>query len=174
MFTTCQPSDRNHRDSARVEKRGPGITTTVPSVVHAHADALARLDRVPGDDCAVRIGVGDVMGVARVVVRVGATPGAIDELVEDDEVAGMDVGRQRSRRARADHLAHAEHAHRPEIGAGGDARRRELVVAPVAGNERDAAAADLGDRYGRARGPERRVEDDLFDRGGRSVPAPKL
>src|SRR5438270_894882 len=31
MFTTCQPIDRNHWDSALVENRGPSMTTTVPS-----------------------------------------------------------------------------------------------------------------------------------------------
>jgi hypothetical protein len=31
MFTTCQPAEENHFDSARVEKRGPWMTTTVPA-----------------------------------------------------------------------------------------------------------------------------------------------
>ena len=30
MLTTSQPAAANQRDSARVEKRGPWITTTVP------------------------------------------------------------------------------------------------------------------------------------------------
>src|SRR5919202_6781002 len=30
MLTTSQPADENHLDSARVEKRGPWMTTTVP------------------------------------------------------------------------------------------------------------------------------------------------
>ena len=54
--------------------------------------SLARLQCVSSDDGAVRVGIRHVVGVARVVERVGATPGAVDELVEDDEVAGMDVG----------------------------------------------------------------------------------
>ena len=30
MLTTSQPAEENQRDSARVENRGPWITTTVP------------------------------------------------------------------------------------------------------------------------------------------------
>ena len=61
-------------------------------VVHPDAGALARLQRVASDDRAVRVGVRHVMGGTRVVERVGATPGAVDELVEDDKVARMYVG----------------------------------------------------------------------------------
>jgi hypothetical protein len=131
--------------------------------MHAHADAFTGVDRVARDDRAVRIGVGNVMSVARVVERVGPSPRAVDELVEHDEVTGVNVGRERTGRARRDHLAHAEHAHRPEVGARGNARGHELVVASVAGNERNPPPADVGDRDRCAWRAERRVEHDVFD-----------
>ncbi len=40
---------------------------------------------------------------------------------------------------------------------------RQRVVAPVAGEERDAPAGDLADGHGGRRRPERGVDDDLFD-----------
>ena len=48
MPTTDQPWAENHRDSARVEKRGPSTTTSVPpsvtaqSAVRAASSATAR------------------------------------------------------------------------------------------------------------------------------------
>jgi hypothetical protein len=105
------------------------------------------------------------MRVARVVERVGTSPRTVDELVEHDEVAGMDVGRQRTCGAGRDHLAHPEHAHRPEVGARGNACGHELVVASVAGDEGNAPSAHLGDRDRCARRAERCVENDLFDAG---------
>src|SRR5712691_13359602 len=41
MLTTSQPIDENHRLSARVEKRGPWMTTTVPRSWMGRPRALA-------------------------------------------------------------------------------------------------------------------------------------
>ncbi len=51
MFTTSQPLPRNHDDSARVENRGPWMTTTVPpscTVVPAEEPAASAATRSSG------------------------------------------------------------------------------------------------------------------------------
>ena len=55
------------------------------------------------------------------------------------------LGAQRSDGARGEHLAHADGPQRPEVGAVVDPVRREAVVAPVPGDERDAPARDVAD-----------------------------
>ena len=45
MLMTSQPIDEKNRDSARVEKRGPLTTTTVPVVVRREAEPTERADR---------------------------------------------------------------------------------------------------------------------------------
>ncbi len=73
-------------------------------------------------------------------------------------------------RARSDPAAHGPITWRtPSVRSAqrfaraGNAARRVLVVAAVAGDERDAAAADVGDRDRSAGRAERRVDDDLFE-----------
>ena len=71
---------------------------------------------------------------------------------------------QRARGARADDAAHAELAQRPHVGAVRDAVRRQLVVAAVARQERDAHAAHVADaRCESDGGAVRRVDGDLLD-----------
>ena len=47
MLTTSQPAAANQRDSARVEKRGPWITTTVPPLTTGMSELVrARGERL--------------------------------------------------------------------------------------------------------------------------------
>ena len=92
MFTTCQPIALNQRDSAAVENRGPLMTTIVPPSITstpARRPAAASARSEPGV-----VGLGERLVVHRgaVVEGVGTPPGAIDELVDDHELAGIDVG----------------------------------------------------------------------------------
>ena len=125
MFTTCHPIDRNHCDSARVENRGPLMTTIVPpscTVAPISRPAVTSGGPQPG---VIRFGEGLMVDGWIVVVRVGAAPGAVDELVDDDEVAGVEVGLQRADRARADDRADAERPERVDVGAKRHPMRRE-------------------------------------------------
>jgi hypothetical protein len=70
---------------------------------------------------------------------------------------------QRAGRVWADDPAHAELLQRPHVRAVVDLRGRQLVLASVARQERDAPAAEVADRHGRGRLPVRRVDLDLLD-----------
>ena len=144
MPTTDQSLALNQRDSARVEKRGPSMTTRVPPSVGDHC--AARPDRQDGVPAGGAVGVGDRdVDRALVVVGLHASARAVDELVGDDERAGPEVRSQPADRARGQHLADAERAQRPEVGAVGDLVRRESVVATVPGQEGHPAVADRAD-----------------------------
>ena len=104
----------------------------------------------------------DEVWAADVVVGVGATPGAVDELIDDHELPGVDVGLERTDRARSDHAMHADRVHDPHVRPVWDPMRGELVVASVAGDERDRAAVDGTDRDRARRRPVRGGDlDDL-------------
>ena len=103
------------------------------------------------------------MHLGPVEERVGSARRAVDELIDDDELTGMDVRLQRARRARRDDRAHTELVHRPDVGPVGDAVRRELVPASVAREERDPAIADGADRDRSGRRAVRGVERDRLD-----------
>ena len=66
------------------------------------ADLRGGFDRVRPQHRAVRIGERHVMYVLAVVERVVAPARAVDELVEDDEVARPDIRSERTDRARTD------------------------------------------------------------------------
>lgn len=131
--------------------------------MHADAGALAGGNHVLREPGTVRIRERHVVCVAGVVKRVGPSPGAVDQLVEHDEVSRMNVGRERTGRARTDHRTDSEHPHGPEVGASRHFRRQVFVVAAVARNERDASITDGRDRHGRARRAERSVDGHRFD-----------
>src|SRR5213076_3401205 len=87
----------------------------------------------------------------------------VDELVADHELAELELTSERTRGAGADQALHPELFHRPDVGAVGDLRGRQLVLTPVARKEGDALAADLPDHEGRRRLAVGRIELDLVD-----------
>src|ERR1041385_4004684 len=125
---------------------------------------LARgLDEQPAEVGAIRVGRRDVSRLGAVVKRVRPSGRAVDELVADDELAQPQLRLQRPRRVRADDPPHAELLHRPDVRAVRDLVRRQLVLWPVARQERDPLAADLADHERPGRLPVRGVELDLLD-----------
>ena len=144
------------RDSARVENRGPSITTIVPprrtsmlaAAAVAHGRAAGR---------AVRVGEVHVHR-AVVVERLDAPARAVDELVGQHECARPELGAQPPDGARREDLAYADRAQRPQVRPVGDAVRREPVILAVPGKESDRPAVDLGDRDRVGRSAVRRVD----------------
>ena len=132
MLTTSQPEAENHADSARVEKRGPWMTTTVPPSrtgipsAPAESTSSARSSGQYGSAAETCV----TARPAAVVERVRATARPVDELVADDELPARQIGPQRARRARADDAPHPELPHRPHVRPVRHAVRRQLVPAP--------------------------------------------
>ncbi len=91
---------------------------------------------------AVGVGEAHVAEHGSVDEGVGASPRAVDQLVADDQLPGMDVGAQRTGGERADHAAHAELAEGPQVGPRVHPVGRVLVVLSVAGEEGDGPVAD--------------------------------
>lgn len=86
--------------------------------------------------------------------------GAVDDLVRDDEVHGLDLLLQGADGGEGDDAADADGAQGGDVGAGGHLVRRELVVQAVAGEEGDGHAGVLEDhdRGGRLAPGRRRVQ----------------
>ena len=101
------------------------------------------------------------VGRADVVERVRPARGAVDELIDDHEVAGMDVGLQRAARARADQRPHAERCHRPDVGPVRHAVRGVLVAPPVTGEEGDPSPGQFTDGDRRCRATEGSLDLDV-------------
>jgi hypothetical protein len=97
------------------------------------------------------------------VEGVGATPGAVYELVADHEVAGPDVLLEGAGGGRGQHSLHAQLLEGPEVGAVVDGRRRQRVLRAVAGQERDLLPLYGADRDRRRRLAVRGVDLDLTD-----------
>ena len=100
--------------------------------------------------------------------------GAIDDLVWDHEVAGLDLLLQRADGGEGNDAADAERAESRDIGAVGDFVGREGVVGAVAGEEGDGGVLVGEDRDGRGRcapgsgdvqGGDRSVTFELLETG---------
>ena len=143
---TSQPADANQADSARVENRGPSITTTVPRSCSGIRSSRPFAIVTLAHRRAVRVGERDVRGDGAVVERVRPVARAVDQLVADHEVARLHGRLQRAARVRAEHAGHAELLHGPDVRPVGDPVRRELVLHAVAGDEGHRPAADVADR----------------------------
>jgi hypothetical protein len=91
------------------------------------------------------------MDRAAVVERLGPATGAVHQLVGQNHAARPEVRPQRADGTRSEHLTDPDLCQRPQIGPVGHVVRREPVVAPVPGDERHLASADLADdqRVGR-------------------------
>jgi hypothetical protein len=138
-----------------------------------HADCFGGVEQGPAQPLVVRFGERRVdRSVLELVVERGlAPPGAVDELVDDDELAGPDLRTQGPCREGRDQGSHAERPHRVHIGAVVDLVRREAVLGAVPGEERDAHALDLGDGDRPARRAPRGVGLDGLDLVGEGVEA---
>ena len=161
MFTTSHPADPNHRDSARVENRGPWITTTVPVSCTVIPSARAGVDHRPSQLGAVGVGERHVGQGGTVEERVSPAAGAIDQLVDDHELARLHVGLQRSDRARGQDPAHPEAPEGPHVGPEVDLVGWELVVGAVAGEEGDPPPVELAHRHLGRRRTVRRIDGHL-------------
>src|SRR4029450_13196642 len=98
MLMTSQPLSWNQRLSARVEKRGPWMTTMVPPswavMPRASASLRARARRSGQEGAARGRGVAEGVGggLGAVGEGVAGAPGPVDQLVADDEGAGGGLG----------------------------------------------------------------------------------
>ena len=87
----------------------------------------------------------------------------VDELVEDDELAGRHVLPEGAGGARSDHAGDAEGPQRPHVRPEVDGVGRELVVDAVPGQEGDPAPGDGADGDRRRRRAVRGVDRDRDD-----------
>jgi hypothetical protein len=131
--------------------------------VHGDPAGPTGLEQGVADPLVVGVGEGLVVGGPIVVERVGSAPGAVDELVEDDEVARVQLGLQRPGGARRHEAAHAELPHRPHVGPVGDGGGDELVLVPVSGEEGDPASGHGADGDRRGGSAVGRVHIDFRD-----------
>ena len=127
MLSRSVPIDANQRDSARVEKRGPLTTVTVPPSSTVTPSARQARQRLGPQVVAVRVGERDVVRGRPVEERAVAAAGPVDELVGDHERASA-RGRPAAtppRRARrpGGHPASASPRRWPGTGPGGAGAR---------------------------------------------------
>src|SRR5207245_7901606 len=108
----------------------------------------------------VGVGPSDVIRLRPVLECIPPPVRKVDELVAEDEVAGLRFRFQRPDRRRADDTGHGELLKRPEVCAIGDHVRGILVVDSVSGQERDTLSCYRGDCHGRARKTVRRLYRD--------------
>lgn len=126
------------------------------------------------DNLAVKwVAKGDVADEAALEEGEGADAlGAVDDLVGDHKVHGLDLLLEGADGAEGDDAAHANVPQGGDVGAGGHLVRRELVVGAVTGEEGDRDAIVLEDEdRGRGLSPgrlgvqlgDRRVAIDLVE-----------
>src|SRR5580765_6061728 len=163
MLITSQPASWNHFDSARVEKRGPWIVTTVPPSWTGIPSSLAvstssaRRSGQYGSAAETCVVSGAVVEGVRTAAR------AVDELVADDELAEPQLRFQRPGGVRPDDAADAELLHPPDIRSIGDRVRRQLVIGPMTRQEGDALALELTEHKRPRRLAVRGLELHLLD-----------
>ena len=172
MPTTDQPIAACHRDSARVEKRGPSMTTMVPPSTACQprpSAAPSAASRPIGQYGIGERGVHDVAGPCRPAAAHRRRRSATRAFVRSTSWSGTSSvpGPYSSRRPPTahgpEHLAHPDRAQRPQVGAVVDAVRRQVVAAAVAGQERHLPAGDLAEEERVAGGAVGSVHLDLGD-----------
>src|SRR5919199_4580256 len=92
-----------------------------------------------------------------------ARVGAVDELVADHELAGLDVRLQAAGGGGRDQASHPQRGHGPHVRAVVDGVRRDAMVLAVARQKCDSHLADAPDRDRVTRSAVRRVYGYLFD-----------
>ena len=129
MFTSVKPWFANQRLSARVENRGPWITTMVPpSTTPGSAGHGGPQRRTVG------VGEPDVDG-ARFEVRVGAAAGPVDELIGHHHRPRPEFGGEAAHRARREDPAHPQRAQRPHVRAVRHGVRENSWLTPCRGRK---------------------------------------
>ena len=158
------------------------MTTIVPPSCTLNEHDAPDVDERPTQLGGVRLGealvvdreirAGQPVTGSDVVERVGPPMRPVDQLVDHHELAGMDVGLQRTDRTRCDDGTDAERRHRPHVRPIRDAVCGVLVVAAVAGEEGDPPPSERADADRRRRCPERcrqldvdRVVEELVEAG---------
>ena len=138
MPTMSQPACWCITDSARDEKRGPFMTTSVPSVTTSSPRQPGRVDRYRRPLRAVGLGEADMDHRALgLVERVLTAPGAIDDLVGHDDRAWTRSGLSDPTAHGREDLPDTDGAQRPEVGPVVDPVWREPVPLAVPSHERD-------------------------------------
>ena len=99
-------------------------------------------------------------GEAGVEKALLAGEGAVDELIDEDEVAGRDVILQAAHRAQRDDVGHARALQRIDIGAVVDRAWRQRVTAPVARQEHHVSICEAAEEKRIRRSPEGRADVD--------------
>ena len=140
MLITSQPCSENQRLSARVEKRGPWITTTVPrswTVMPARGAAVdGELAAAPGSTARRVL----MCTVVRPVVECRrAREVRSTNWSQTTKSPGSTCGCRLPEALGPEDPGHAERRHRPDVGAVVDRVRRVLVPGAVARQERHAA-----------------------------------
>jgi len=93
---------------------------------------------------------------ADVEERVGATPRSVDQLIDDDELARVDVRLQRPHRAGCDKRFDSDRLHRPDVRPVRHAVRSELVAHAVTSEEGDRLTSKLAHQHRAGRRSEGR------------------
>src|SRR5437763_3905987 len=100
-----------------------------------HSELAANVDAQSAQLRTVRVGGGDVDDAWAIVEGLYTIVGSVDELITDDEVAGLDGRLQTARGRRRDQACHAELGHRPQVGAVVDRVGRDAVASAVPGQK---------------------------------------
>ena len=118
-----------------------------------------------GDPLVVGVAEGDVADQAALEEGEGPDAlGAVDDLVRDDEVHGLDVLLQGADGREGHDAPHADVAQGGDVGARGDLVRRVLVAGAVPRQERHGRPCVLQDHDRRRREPPRRLRVHSRDR----------
>src|ERR1700752_1859203 len=139
---TSTPAVEYHRDSARVEKRGPCTTTTVPRSCRCPPARPPGVRQGGTQLGAVRVGKAHVLDDFPDQVGVVAAPCPVDQLIEHDHVPGGDVEAEGADRTGADDPADTEVPERPQVGPTVDGVGRHLVAKAVSGQKGDRSVPD--------------------------------
>ncbi len=133
------------------------------AIVDGGAGASGAVDKDVAETVADRVGEGNVGDDAVAEEgEVGAAFGAVDELVDGDDVGGFVLFFERADGADADDVADAELFHAVDVGAVVELAGEDFVAAAVTGEEHDVA---VGDAAGE------KVIGGFAERGGDANPA---
>ncbi len=122
--------------------------------MHPHPRRPGRRGAGPGQPFADRMGDRDMRDAAGAEEGVLARDGAVDELVDQHEIARRHLIAKRSAGGDADHVRHAQPLQRVDVGAVGDRGGAVTMPAPVARQEGQRGAIErTGQHLVRCRAP---------------------
>ena len=140
---TSQPALVNHVDFGLGREARAVDDDDGPGLVDLDAMVADGVDGQLAEDRVVRLGRRQVGHDRAVVEGVGPAVRAVDELVADHEITGLDRELERACRARRDDRLDAQRAQRPDVGPVVDLVRRDRVAPAMTWQERDVPAGDL-------------------------------